>query len=261
MIVPTPQLRHDAEGHAWDIQADGSIAVGDAAAFDGGLVWLGFPPQPAARLRKGGRTVDLGPVMIGGLECTRSVHVPLDEPWVRYVDTMRNPTASPVTYRFRIQSGVDIEPIVATAQSSDGWVLIDDGVAPVIANVFGGSSGSLQPAWVGLGAGSASINYDFEITLAPGAAGAILHFALQAPTRALAVARAEALLALAGSAVSGLDAVEGADSNFGVPRPISSGWSNITVPPLGHVVTRCRRRCWPPKPRCSHRYASIRTTQ
>ncbi len=239
--VALPQLRLDAEAHAWDIQADGSIGQGDPAAFAGGLAWTGFPAQASALLRDGGRTIELGPVVSGNLEFTRRVHVSPSEPLVRYLETVRNISLGNVTYRLPIASTMDVAtPRLSLTSSGDGglqtgddWIVVEDDVEPVIAHVFAGPGGALRPVFTSLGSGLRVVRYEFQFTLAAGASASILHFALQAPTRALAIERAEALRTPFGGALVGLTGTERARVlNFGIAGPFSVPIPEVSVPPL-----------------------------
>ncbi len=240
-VAPLPQFRLDAEAHAWDVQADGSIAVGDPAAFTDGLEWTGFPAQAQAALADGGRTIVLGPVTSGDLEFTRRVHVSPSEAWARWLDTVHNSGTVPRTYRIPIRSAMDVAlPRASFTSSGDGsmqpaddWVVVEDDATPAIAHVIAGPGG-LRPVLVSIGAGLKVVRYEFEFTLAPGATASILHFAVQAPTRALAIERAEALRTPYGAPLFGLSSTDRARVlNFELASPFSLPVAALGIPPLG----------------------------
>ena len=239
--VALPQLRLDPEAHAWDILGDGSIGVGDPGGFAGGLDWTGFPPQATAVLEDGGRTIRIGPVASGNFELTRKIHVSVDEPWIRYLDTVRN-LGGMATYRLAIVSTMDVALARgsttssgdASVQTSDDWFVVEDDDAPAIAHVIAGPGGALRPILVSLASGLRIARYEYEFTLAAGASASILHFALQAPTRALAVERAEALRSPYGAALVGLSADERARLlNIGMAPAFSVPVPGASIPPLG----------------------------
>ncbi len=245
LTVSPPQLRIDAGGHAWDVQADGSIATGDPGGFVGGLKWTGFPPQAQATLEDGGRTIVLGPVTSGNFELTRRVHISPTEAWARWHDTVRNLTAGPLTYRIPLRSDLDVAlPRITITSSGDGsfqpaddWIVIEDDTAPAIAHVIAGPGASLRPVFTSVGPGLRVVRYEFEFTLAPGATAGILHYAVQAPTRALALEAAEALRTPFGPPLLGLSGEDRARLlNYSLGKPFSVPSPTLGIPPLSSAL-------------------------
>ncbi len=242
VVVGYPQQRLDGEAHLWDVGADGSILSGDPSAFAGGADWTDFPTQSTATLENGGRTIRLGPTMVGEIELTRKVHVSVDGAWARFLDTARNQTATTRTYRpviishlFPSQAGITrtssgdgyLQPAV------DDWAIVQDEAGPVIAHVFAGPGGAQRPEGAEFGFPLQNVKYDYKLVLAPGASASVLHFALQAPTLELAMQRAEALRTPTADAMIGLSSNERARiTNFALPRAISLPPSQIFVPAL-----------------------------
>ena len=237
-----PALRLDPEGHTWDVRGDGSIGVGDAGGFTGvgGLSWGGFPVLPTAEMRDGGRAFHLSSVQ-GSLLHERTIHVSPFEPWVRYLDTVTNLGPGFMVLNVPFRSLLDVALPRSTATSSgdlafqvqDDWVVVEDDQAPVIAHVVAGPGGQ-RPIEATLTNGTRDLRYVFRFILAPGGSSSILHYALQAATRAEAIERAEALRTPFGPALLGLDLqARSRVRNFTLGSPFSVPLASLFVPPGG----------------------------
>ncbi len=153
----------DGGGYTWDIQQDGSVSNGTGDAFDTAMTVTVAGASPrvtgAAVLIEEGRLLVLPTVdTAGGLQLTRSVHVPSGDGYARWLDVLYNPGGETVTTTVVYGLGLGSDSatrVVATSgpdtdgNSSDlGWVTDDadpTGADPAVAVVFGDARGATEP--------------------------------------------------------------------------------------------------------------------
>ncbi|HXG46421.1 MAG TPA: carboxypeptidase regulatory-like domain-containing protein, partial [Methylomirabilota bacterium] len=225
-------------------------------------------------IEEGGRELVLSQTGVNGLDVTRKIYVPCDGYFARYLEILSNNTANVIVagvrvsshFRFinKVQGGFNFsrEPRVISTSSGDTtvgvgdggsrdhWAIIDDdddgdpfllNTLPAVADVFDGPGGTVQATSVGY-------TIDFTqrfgrlvtewttLTVPPGGAVAILHFAAQQTSRGSARASAERLAQLPPEALAGLNSAELAlIQNFDVPLDGTSALP--ALPPLTGTVT------------------------
>ena len=268
-ITTFPVSRRDANGAQYDIRADASVlpttfntpfspyAGGGAFGLD--LVVDGtttrFTGATFVTSEDGGREI-VARQTIGGVQVTRKVAVPRAY-FGRYIESLTNTTASPVTVDVRLTS-VMLGFVPGTSSSGDGvfdvsspsapdrWVIVRSGNAD--GDVFDSRSpASWATAFAFDGAGapmradvltvaSSTVAYGWRVTIAPGDTAAFMHFAAPQYNNAAALASAERLSQLPPEALSGLSAAEvGAIRNWAVPANAIS--SLEPLPAFGGTVT------------------------
>lgn len=220
-VTRLPLSFHDANGFLYDIGGNGSLLSGHRNVFggsgpdSGGLrlelirnnVAVPFTNGDGSlgRLRGDGQEVELDETHAFGLRVIRRVLAPRAGYFVRYIETLENPGASPISVDVRVRThhnGVDGNPrvvdssdgdqvlSVADPQLRDRWVIVDDqsdsdpfaaNSSPPSAHLFDGSGSAVQVAQaeyalVGL-IGRLSYQWN-SITVAPGQRISLMHFAL-----------------------------------------------------------------------------------
>jgi Ca2+-binding RTX toxin-like protein len=210
--ISLPINLFDASGFLWDIQGDGSISNGTIDAYDGGLILNGFPFLGTAQTEDNDREVAIGPVTVGGVELKRKIYVPEDQSWARFLEIVTNTSSSTVNYTVNLNANLGSDGatvLVGTSSgdnvfnTDDNWVVTDDfdgGGDPTLVHVIAGEEG-IQPNAASLSFDN--LNFQYNLTLAPGETQIIMHFAAQNPDQATALAKAPQLDEL------GLDALEG----------------------------------------------------
>ena len=198
-------------GFRWDIDDNvgrpGAILDGTSDAYDGcyslavGGTSYAVPSGSASTLSAGGRQVDLPPMSVGsGLVAERHIYVPTTATWARLIEVVANPTASAVTTTITISGNLGSDSstrLMATSSgdlvldTSDTWFATDDvdgSGDPSLAHVFRGVGGAVGVTSVTLV--TDQITYVYGVTIPAHGRVAILHFAVQASTQALAQAAA-----------------------------------------------------------------------
>lgn len=266
----------DFNGFAFDIRRDLSIGsgtnnfflTGNANATGGALLDIivdntsfRFNPTANSTLEASGRQYAARQTL-AGLDITRHIFFTDNRYFVRYTETVSNPTGAPVTVAVRVTSNARFinkvqngntfarEPRVVLTSSGDAsvdvtnpstpdrWVVVDDDEdldpfivrnnLPGVAHIFDGANATVN-------SGNASFNIDFtnrfgqlvhewrSVTLAPGETASFLHFISQQTDRAAAQASAERLVQLPPEALEGLNAQDAANiRNFAVQLDSSS---------------------------------------
>ena len=267
--INLPVNAWDASNFFYDLQRNGSILSGTDDAYRGdfganqGAFLLDIIVGGTANRFNGGtigttedagREVAIRQQNIAGLDVTRKVFFPRDGYFVRYLETITNPTAAPITLDLRVQnnlrqiSGVpiivntssgDTTLSVADPANPDRWVVTDDGfdgdpfeffTSPAPTFIFDGPGGAERVGAVSFtNPSNGQLNYRWNsITIAPGQTVSYLHFGVQQVSRAAAQTSAARLVQLPPEALSGLSTAELAQiRNFAAP---ADGLS--TVPPL-----------------------------
>lgn len=232
-VVTLPTTRIDGAGFRWDVSGDGQIVDGTSDAFDGGLALrvggIPFPFFAEASSEDGGREVAIGPSEIGLARASRKVFVPSDGGFARFLEIIENPGAAPFTMRVEVSTNLGSDSgtqLVRTSSgdasftTADDYLVTDDADGfgdPTVAHVFSDAGATLQPISVSSNVPGDSVRYEFDLLVPAGGTAIVMHFAVQAPDRAEAIAQAEALRALEGGATSGLSGPErSAIANFGL---------------------------------------------
>lgn len=260
-VVTLPLNFYDANGFLYDIGGNGSLLSGHRNVFggsgpDSGGVRLELIRNNVAvpfangdgslgRLRGDGQEVELDENHAFGLRVVRRVLAPRAGYFVRYIETLENPGASPISVDVRVRThhnGVDGNPRIV--DSSDGdqilsvanpllrdrWVIVDDqsdtdpfaaSSSPPSVHLFDGSGGAMQVAQadyelIGL-VGRLSYQWN-SLTVAPGQRISLMHFALNQIGRQNAREAALRLAQLPPEAIDDLTTDERrAIVNFAVP--------------------------------------------
>ena len=229
--VPLSHELFDASGFRWLVVGDGSVRDGgNYPAFSYGLDLVAtsssgsfgsFPSYSSALTEDGVRELVLGPADQDGLMVTRKVFVPSDDAFVRYLEILENPGTAELVRRVKIRSGMSgyIDGVVLTSSGDllstpdDNFVIFDDssstGGAAAVPFVFSGPTGRLKP--VAVDQVNRTLEVTYEVAIPAGGRVLLMHFAAERTTRSEAAAAADALLALSGSALSGLSPAEQAD--------------------------------------------------
>lgn len=188
-MVPFPVTLSDGLNYIWDFQNKGGINRGSNAVFDGAFLNLDLPNVTQAQESLGGRMFTLSgdSRYFQDIALSRSVYVPDNAGWVRFVDTATNTGDTAKFYNFRIYSdfGADVRTQIAasgdgnlTLGLNDDWALINGTDAPSVGVVWGNDSAdALTPteAWLA----NDDLAVSWTVTLQPGETLSILHFALQ----------------------------------------------------------------------------------
>ncbi|MCH2168583.1 MAG: hypothetical protein MK107_12735, partial [Oceanicola sp.] len=135
-MVPFPVTLSDGLNYIWDFQNKGGINRGSNAVFDGAFLNLDLPNVTQAQESLGGRMFTLSgdSRYFQDIALSRSVYVPDNAGWVRFVDTATNTGDTAKFYNFRIYSdfGADVRTQIAasgdgnlTLGLNDDWALIN----------------------------------------------------------------------------------------------------------------------------------------
>ena len=235
--IDLPTTLNDVNGFIWDIQRDGNINNGTSDAYDGGMRLI-IDGQQFGQFATGSLTINDRQVTIGnfgasGLNVRRSIYVPSDQAFVRYLDAFSNPTNADIAVQIQINTnlGSDGGTVIvsttdgdATIEPTDTWVVTDDASDgagdPSLAHVTAGAGGSIIPV---IAAPLGSILYTYDITVPANSRAIIMHFDSQNANRAAAIASAGALAGLGAGTLDGMSADERADViNFNVPQPATT---------------------------------------
>ncbi len=222
-----------------DFASAGSLANGSVDAYDTCYsLRVGreeYMPAGASTLSLGGRQVEMPVQAMGGLNVRRIVYVPAaGGDFARYLEVLENDGASPITISVEIYGNLGSDSgTVVTATSSgdtivsaaDTWFASDDGADgsgdPSLAHVFSGAAPAVSPSAISLSGDN--LSYSWSVTVPASGRVVIMHFAVQAMTRAMAAAEAMRLEATPDTALMGADPYLDAIVNFdlaseGAPR-------------------------------------------
>ncbi len=262
--IGLPRTLNDASGFAFDVQGNGSVREGTSLVYRGdtgtnrgaflldivpagGGAPVRFTAGTTGTEEDGGRELAIRQTGLAGLDVTRKVFAPREGYFVRYVETLSNPSPTEaltvsvrVTSHLRSFSGVPtiiatssgdavLDVAAADPAGADRYVVLDDGAdadpflvsgIPAVAFVFDGAGAATRVAsatYERTAFGRLVWQWD-AVTLAPGATVAFAYFGVQQTSRAAALASAERLAALPPEALAGLGAAELAlVSNFALP--------------------------------------------
>lgn len=227
-------------GFRWDVDdavgGHGEIANGTSDAYDACYVLAvastqyTLPIGGTPSLSAAGRQVDLPPVALGtdGLTAERHVYVTPTGDWARFIEVIANPTASSISASVAISGNLGSDSattLVATSSgdavltTADTWFTTDDtdlAGDPSLAHVLRGAGAAVDAAAVTLSGDQ--ISYVYGVTVPAHGRVAIMHFAVQASSRALAEAGARAVSMLGDDTRIGAEPWAAAIVNW------STGW-------------------------------------
>lgn len=166
-------------------------------------------PMQWADLRDGGRSLVSSEVTAEDLTVTREISVPLaaSSDFARTVDSFYNPTGEAIATTARVVGnlGSDAATIVFatsdgdnTVETTDWWIGTDDADGtggPAVIHLVHGPIG-LQPNVMNVL--EDNIEWEFDLTIAPGETLRLAYFTVLGTTRSEAVARVEALVTSGG---------------------------------------------------------------
>jgi hypothetical protein len=164
-----------------------------------------------------GRQIELPEAMVGTAAARRLIYVPLtDGNYARYLDIVRNPTASTMNATINIAGnmGSDSDTVLyadssgdLTADVSDSWFGTDDSMDgagdTTAAHVFQGSTPRTRVATVTRS--NDNLSWSFAVSIPAGGSVAILTYAIQATNRTDATTEATMLADPPDQALVGLD--------------------------------------------------------
>lgn len=242
--IALPATLRDANRFAFDVQHSGALATGSSAFSNAGaMLEINGQPyigQTSARLESARRQFAIAqPQAIDGLLVTRRIYVPRGAYFARFVETLENPGATPVTASVRISTQFSAGTVRATSSgdtvvgADDRWVMVDDAVdedillalqeTPAAAHVFAGPAGTAPDSVV--------LDYPTDRprlrvtwqTLEVPAGGSVnlVHFVVQQVRRSGALAAVERLEQLPPEAIAE------------PPEPLASGAINFVLPADG----------------------------
>jgi hypothetical protein len=236
----------DSNGLPWIVMSNGSLRGGaggvlvDSASlvvdapFDGS-----FPFLPDASLGDAGELV-LGPSERGGLRVTREVFLSSEGSFVRHLDVVENPTASPITTS--ISLSVSVFAIAAESSSgdqtvdpSDDWMrFVGDSFRSAVVVGWNGRLAELQPVSAS-GGGFSFGNVRFDVTIPPGERAIFLTFHFLSRTEAEARAAVERLVRLDEPLFEGVSLEERADvvNFFALPDADDDGLADADESAFG----------------------------
>jgi hypothetical protein len=210
----------DITGGIYRFSIDGAGIIQSGGLTDGsmydtlyGAAVIAVGGQVASRVRVGGsdlggQQLTIGPTLVGrnGLLLTRRIYIPPDGRFVRYLDTLANPTGAAILTSVNLRSQIVGQPLVALSQPSatDAGFAVFDGVSNAegaSAYVFSGRNPPSLPTSVSFGqwGWQQALQTAWNVTVPAHGSVAVLHFVVQAlPNEVAAVGtRARALAGLA----------------------------------------------------------------
>lgn len=257
---PGSQDLFDGDGDRWDIDCGGSVVDGgnpDLGRFDSydgyarlslssdGVNYIGFYSDDRT-VELGGRAFVSGTETYLGLNVTRTVYVPTDASWARFIDAFENPTANPIAVRIAYGGNLGSDGFTVLVASSSGdtafdasdrWLVTDDDPTSIdlgLAHNFFGAGAALSPTVAEFIPGNPDLFVYYDVVLPPGAAIGLMAFEAQEPTAAEAVAQAQALDALPQGTLAGIPTEAYpliVNWNLtGTPPPVEGLTLNVTSP-------------------------------
>ncbi len=189
--INLPYTLRGADTSLYDVTCQGTINDGGYAsrgdAFDGGYMLSvagnSFPCASVADLKTGARELVIGPYVMSGLKVTRRIFSPAAGLYGRYVETLENPSASPITVAVAVTSnlGSDGDTRMAVSPAASGGryaVTTDGGSDPALGHVFA-STGAELVGTQSFNVPSDTAKYNWTVTVPAGGAVSLLHFVVQ----------------------------------------------------------------------------------
>jgi hypothetical protein len=229
------QSRTGSDGFVYDAYCSGELRSGgttdgrlsDAYENHAYLRVNGSDPSGrlAAKLEMDGRQVVYGPVEMSGIVATRKLFVPPAGGFARYLDTVTNPSAVPVTVNVQIEGtlGGVVHLVVDPATTGNTYAVTladattvpllgsNPAIRPALAHVFGGPGGLVSVSAVHIQQFFGPTFYRWTVTIPAGESVTLMHFAVQREPSdtAGATAQAQALVNLSDpNALAGMTAEE-----------------------------------------------------
>lgn len=146
-----------------------------------------------------------------GLDVSRSVFVPADQNYARWINTFHNPTMAPITFATGSANnlGSDANTIIttssdgnSTAEVTDTWIASMQNYSGTtssdvrLANVIQGPGASVAPSAISFVDGDDNPDWSWDLTVQPGETISIMNFVVGTATKADAAATAAKLAAL-----------------------------------------------------------------
>ena len=228
---------YDGELMRWDLDPQGEVKDGSSNAYDYGLQltvdenYFGYFSTGFTRYN--GRGMELGPdVQASGLEVSRKIYVSPTEGFARYLEILRNPTASDLDVRVLVFNNLgsnDTTRVVAT-ESGDAILFsrrrlghhrrrYDPYGSPAVTLVAAGRGAPVRPTLFSQPYGTDSELVTYQVHVPAGERVILMHFDAQSSFRSLAETKAQSLHTLSGDTLNGLTALERREIvNFVVPR-------------------------------------------
>ena len=229
-------------GATFTTSVSGTTSYGGTTSgpYWGGVDWYAplfvngvcYEDNGVASLENGGRQVVMNAQTIGALEVSRKVFVPDDDAFCRWLNIIMNTgtQAQNVTvYSYMNLGGDDLTRVMQTSSTvkglaptiSDTWFVTKGyGYEPTLAHVVQGPNAPVGLAYI-YQYGYYYLDYfiwQYQFTLQPGETGIIMYFMNGQGSADKAVARAQALAALQGSALDAMTNEElGQVLNFSIP--------------------------------------------
>lgn len=207
------------DGLGGSFSTDGSLSNGSIDAYDGcyrlevnGVTYS----AGGATTSLGGRQIELPAAPVGTLSARRFIYVPATGGnYARYLDVVSNPGASAVMATIAIVGNLGSDSstrVIATASgdtlvtAADAWFSTDDTDGsgdPSLAHIVQGSEPPTRASEVSIA--TDNLRYAWSVSIPAGGRVAILTFAVQDNTQALAQAEARRLIEGPDDALVGLD--------------------------------------------------------
>jgi hypothetical protein len=199
-----------SDGFRYDVDCRGAIGQGgtvdasvgpayEAAGAYHGLVNGQEFCVSTGRLQEGDRQVSIGPRLLAGVLTRRTVFVPADGGFARFLEVLTNPSATARTVRVRVQSelvsAASTRLVVAPTETANTFAVTDNGDAcctGALGHVFGGTGAALNVDATDFATGRGTVSYGWTVTVPAGGTVALMHFAVQRGILDAEAARAQA---------------------------------------------------------------------
>jgi hypothetical protein len=258
-----------AGGFNWDFAVpgdflpSGAMSDGTSDAYDGcytlRVAGTAYQPVGTATTTMAGRQIEYPTQALSGLTVQRIVYVPAaDHNYARYLEIFSNPSGAPITVTITVDGnlGSDGGTIITGSSSGDSafstadqWLTTDDfdgGGDPSLAHVVQGSGPAVPTSASSISFDN--IAYSWSLTVPAGGRAAIMHFAVQERTAALAQTEARRLLEVPDDVLVGIDTYLPDIVNFPVlfPCATADGTACTTPSGLGGLcyTGACCTGCW-----------------
>ena len=214
--------------------ATGPCATGDAnyAIYN----QTGAAPTADAACAGNRQYVFPNQTLLGSVRTSRTVYVPTNDNFIRWINTFTNTGAMPITFRMITSNnlGSDSNTQIVTTSSGDATVTTADqwvtsfqaysgttSSDPRVAHVLQGAGATIPVSAINFVNGDDNPFWSYSITLQPGQTTSIMNFAAGTPSKAAAAAQAARLTSLPATAVACLATAQLAQvANFAVQAPV-----------------------------------------
>ena len=186
---PSAAELHEVDADGVVLGAFDTVFFGDVSFGRVRVNGKGYPFLSAGTLQ--GSEVVLGPVRVSGVHHTRKVLVPAGAPYARIVDVFENPNGIPMEVSVSFESWLSVPG--SYTEVSGSWVAGSNGDGTAVAWVYAGAEGTpLVPDRTGRD--ELRMTEEWRRIPIPAFGSVVLvHFGVQAPDLATAIARASSL--------------------------------------------------------------------